>query len=516
MTTLYFDYVSNVLIILASRQMLYTATLFVLVLGVCALLKNRHPRLQMALWLLVLARALVPAGWSTSFSLRHLLEQWLPQIKYLDPWFHIQQLDYMVTLSSPVISQLPYVTWSMLIFGTWITTTLYLLLRLYRQRRNFKNIIIKSTAPKKPEHKSLFFHLQNQFNLRRQVRLVIGEANISPFTLGTLRPVIFLPREMLNTLDNQALTAVLAHEMAHVKRYDDLWGLFRHILQCLLFFFPVVWFTNRQIDEQKEIACDRMAVTSSRLSVGDYARSLLTIVTHFRSHGQLQASIKVPSLSLRRKSYRARLLALKHHSIKGLSSSSLAIFIALLTVMFVMPMGSQEAISETLQHHSQETLPKDLPLLAPPVQGGEVLAGFHGIDVRSPLGMGKIKVFHDGLDFKVPIGSPVFAMGDGVVTKVVNEPKDGIAMTSGGYVMIEHDNGVQANYNYVGNSPLRVNQHVKQGDHIGELLRVAFSPRDFPENEQQPRVPARVHISIRYQGVAIDPSQIIDLSQYDL
>ncbi len=514
MTTLYFDYVSNVLIILASRQLLYTATLFVLVLGVCALLKDRHPRLQMTLWLLVLVRALVPAGWSTSFSLRHLLEQGLPQIKYLDPWFHIQQLEYMTTLSSPVISQLPYITWSMVLLGTWLSTALYLLLRLYRQRRTFKRIIMQSTAPEETEHKSLFFHLQNQFKLRRQVRLVTGETNISPFTLGTLRPVIFLPRDMLNTLDQQALTAVLAHEIAHVKRYDDLWGLFRHILQSLLFFFPVVWFTNRQIDEQKEIACDRMAVTSSRLSVGDYANSLLTIVNHFRSHANFQTSLKVPSLSLRRKSYRARLLALKHHSIKGLNSSSLAIFTALLTLMFVMPMGSQEAISQTLRDHSQETLPKDLPHLAPPVKGGEVLAGFHEIDVRGPLGLGKIKVFHDGVDFKVPTGSPVFAMGDGVVTRVVSKPKDGIAMTSGGYVMIEHDNGIQASYHYVGNSSLGVNQRVKQGDHIGELLRVAFSPRDFPENSQQPRVPARVHISIRYQGVAINPAQIIDLSQY--
>ncbi len=514
MTTLYLDYVSNVLIILASQQLLYTTTLFVLVLCVCALLKDRHPRLQMTLWLLVLLRTLVPANWNSSFNLWYLLEQWSPQVQYFIPWLHIKQLELLEVFASPIIVALPYITWSMLLTFLWFATTLGLLLRLYHQRQKFKHIIKQGHTPDNPIHQSLLWKLEVQFKLRRQVRLITGRSRVSPFTLGTLRPVIYLPKDMLENLDHQALVAVLAHEMAHVKRYDDLWGLIRHTLQCVLFFFPVIWFTNRQIDEQKEIDCDRLAVSRSQLSVGDYASSLLTIVNHFRSHSRLQASIKVPGLSLRHKSYRARLLALKHYSIKSLSSGTLALSTALLIVLFVMPVGSHTTASHTLQQHSLSALPDNLPLLSPPVQGGTIYAGFHEIDVRAPLGMGTIQVFHDGLDFQVPAGSSVIAMDDGLVTHIINGPEDGIGLTTGGYLTIEHDNGMQANYQYVGNSPLQINQRVQRGDLVGTLLRAPFSPRDFPENAEEPRVPARVHIRLRYQNVAIDPAHVIDLSQY--
>ncbi|WP_390618471.1 M56 family metallopeptidase [Maricurvus nonylphenolicus] len=510
MTTLYLDYVSNLFIIMTSRQLAYTASLFMLVLCVCALLKDRHPRLQMTLWLLVFVRALIPAHWSTSFNLRHLLEQWLPQVKYFDPLFQLHQLDLIIHLSAPISVQFPYITWSMALLLAWISITTLLFIRLFNQRKQFRKIVQQSDVVTQASHLALFYHLHGKFKLRRTVSLVAGDANVSPFTIGTLRPVIYLPKEMLNSLDKQALMSVIAHEMAHIKRYDDLSGLARQLMQRVLFFFPVVWFTNRQIDEQKEIACDRMAVTSSKLTVGDYANSLLSIVKHFQN----QSSVKVPSLSLRRQSYRARLLALKHYSIKGLSSGSLALSAALLTILFIMPMGSQHAISHTLKLRSLQALPEPMPLLSPPVQGGELYAGFHDVDIRLPMGVGKMQVFHDGLDFMVPVGSPVFAMADGKVIKVVDQPEDGIAMTSGGYVLIEHTNGIEASYHYVGNSSLQPNQLIKQGEQVGELLRVAFSPRDFPENLEQPRVPARVHISTRYQDVAIDPSQVIDLSQY--
>lgn len=510
MTTLYLDYVSNLIIIMTSRQLTYTASLFILVLCVCALLKDRHPRLQMTLWILVFVRALIPAHWSTSFNLRHFLEQWLPDVKYLDPLFQLHQLDLLVYLSAPLFTQFPYITWSMTLLVTWFCISIGLFIRLFSQRKQFREIVKQSNKVSSTDHLALFHHLYAKFNLRRRVDLVAGNTNVSPFTIGTLRPVIYLPKEMLNSLDQQALTSVIAHEMAHIKRYDDLSGLARQILQRVLFFFPIVWFTNRQIDEQKEIACDRMAVTSSKLSVGDYANSLLSIVKHFQS----QSSAKVPSLSLHRQSYRARLLALKYYSMKGLSGSSLALSSALLIILFIMPMGSQEAISHTLKLRSLHTLPENLPKLSPPVLGGTLDAGFHDVDIRLPMGIGKMNVFHEGLDFQVPIGSPVFAMADGKVIKVVTQPEDGIAMTSGGYILIEHSNGILASYHYVGNSPVKPDQLVKQGDLVGELLRVPFSPRDFPENHEHPRVPARVHVSIRYQDVAIDPTQVIDLSYY--
>lgn len=97
-----------------------------------------------------------------------------------------------------------------------------------------------------------------------------------PTAVGWLRPAILLPASAFTGLTPQQLEAVLAHELAHVRRHDYLVNVLQTGVETLLFYHPAVWWVSRQIRAEREHVCDDMAV---RLT-GDamtYARALTRI-----------------------------------------------------------------------------------------------------------------------------------------------------------------------------------------------------------------------------------------------
>src|SRR5207253_10299038 len=95
-----------------------------------------------------------------------------------------------------------------------------------------------------------------------------------PAVVGWLRPVILLPASALTGLTPQQLDVLLAHELAHVRRYDYLVNLVLSVIEMLLFYHPAVWWVSRRVREEREHCCDDMAVPAC----GDahfYATALL-------------------------------------------------------------------------------------------------------------------------------------------------------------------------------------------------------------------------------------------------
>lgn len=102
--------------------------------------------------------------------------------------------------------------------------------------------------------------VKSSFGVSREVRLVVTAAVSEPGVWGVLRPVVVLPEGVAERLDDAELETVFMHELAHVKRWDNLAGSFQRALCCLFWFHPVVWFINRQLLAEREQACDDMVV----------------------------------------------------------------------------------------------------------------------------------------------------------------------------------------------------------------------------------------------------------------
>src|SRR5690349_13234356 len=117
----------------------------------------------------------------------------------------------------------------------------------------------------------------------RSVRLLATDRVDSPSVIGWLRPVILAPVGMLSGLAPQQVEALLAHELAHVRRHDYLVNVLQGIAESLLFYHPAVWWISNQIRTEREHCCDDLAVEAS----GDvlvYARALAALESMRPAH----------------------------------------------------------------------------------------------------------------------------------------------------------------------------------------------------------------------------------------
>jgi Zn-dependent protease with chaperone function len=114
--------------------------------------------------------------------------------------------------------------------------------------------------------------------VRRPVRVLESSIVRVPTVIGWLRPAILVPSIALTGLTPHQLRAVLAHELAHVRRHDYLVNVLQAVFESLLFYHPAVWWVSRRIREEREYCCDDVAIRVCGDCVG-YARALSSLDT---------------------------------------------------------------------------------------------------------------------------------------------------------------------------------------------------------------------------------------------
>ncbi|HEY2465308.1 MAG TPA: M56 family metallopeptidase [Steroidobacteraceae bacterium] len=115
--------------------------------------------------------------------------------------------------------------------------------------------------------------LQRRLGVSRTVRYVCSKVAESPAVFGWLKPVVVLPLSALAGLSPWQVEAIIAHELAHIKRWDLMVNAFQIATETLLFYHPAVWWVNRVIRNEREHCCDDVAVEACG-NAHDYARAL--------------------------------------------------------------------------------------------------------------------------------------------------------------------------------------------------------------------------------------------------
>lgn len=115
--------------------------------------------------------------------------------------------------------------------------------------------------------------LTQRIGLRRVPRVAICTRAGEALALGFLRPLILLPAAWLTELPPEVLRAVLAHELAHIRRRDVWVNLLQRVIETLLFYHPAVWWISRRVRAERELCCDDLAVTATGGRV-EYAQAL--------------------------------------------------------------------------------------------------------------------------------------------------------------------------------------------------------------------------------------------------
>lgn len=145
-------------------------------------------------------------------------------------------------------------------FCLWLVGCALLALSWARKSRALTVSIRKGREVETGREADALRRVKSSFGVSRDVRLVLTTAVSEPGVWGVLRPVVVLPDGVAERLDDAELETVFMHELAHVKRWDNLAGSFQRALCCLFWFHPVVWFINRQLLAEREQACDDMVV----------------------------------------------------------------------------------------------------------------------------------------------------------------------------------------------------------------------------------------------------------------
>jgi beta-lactamase regulating signal transducer with metallopeptidase domain len=167
----------------------------------------------------------------------------------------------------------PFLPW---VVGAWLAGMLLLSVRLCGGWVLLQRLRRRHTRAVSGAWHDRFARLCQRLHLGRPVRLLESGLLGVPAVLGWLRPVILVPASALAGLPAAQLEAILAHELAHIRRHDYLVNLLQSVVETLLFYHPAVWWVSRRIRLERENCCDDMAVQvcGDRLV---YARALAAV-----------------------------------------------------------------------------------------------------------------------------------------------------------------------------------------------------------------------------------------------
>lgn len=115
--------------------------------------------------------------------------------------------------------------------------------------------------------------MAQRIGVLRPVRLLAAVRVDVPCTFGWLAPIILVPVGAMSDLSPEQVRAILAHELAHIRRHDYLANLVQSMIESLLFYHPAVWWVSRQIRIERENCCDDIAADACG-SPMTYARAL--------------------------------------------------------------------------------------------------------------------------------------------------------------------------------------------------------------------------------------------------
>lgn len=459
------------------------------------LLGRRLPYLQLALWSLVLVRAILPTGLAVPFSLRETLALRIPDLfGYVEFRLRIWDLGFAAA-SPPIWQALPWLTWHIAIVSLWVLVSAILLVHFLVRRRFFHRLLRRAETLRDPYLQASMQRWRSRYGIRRQVRLCVGAWPVSPFTLGLWRPAIYLPRRLLRQSSRQDLDAVIGHELAHVRRFDDFWVLFQGVLRALFFFLPPLLIAVDRLAQQRELVCDQMAVRHGSLSARQYARSLVRIFASTLPGQQQAASVHLGGALF----CSARIRAVGDAAREGARGIIVTVIVIALVATFILPMEphavGRAAQVEKFEQRAAARVPEHNPGFLWPLAQAEVGDGFGVVDPRTRVSYR----YHSGLDLLAPVGAEIRAMADGEVERVVQGARDRLSARTGGYMTIRHGQYL-AYYTYLKNPLLTTGDQVAAGQPIGRLGAVGYSPE---------RKPPHLHLEITRDGISIDPRAVL-------
>lgn len=163
-----------------------------------------------------------------------------------------------------------------ILVAIWIGVAALFLLRWWMTTQRLISTAMRTAVPPSARAVRALDDVRHRLGLQRSIDLISSPTCEAPAVVRVLRPVIILPADGCETLDDEELRSLLCHECAHVARHDNLLGVAEAVVCSLFWFNPLVWLAHRRIAAAREAACDER-VADAALPAETYVSALAKI-----------------------------------------------------------------------------------------------------------------------------------------------------------------------------------------------------------------------------------------------
>jgi bla regulator protein BlaR1 len=282
---------------------LWQSTLFAVVVGILVLLLRKHyAPARHWLWLAASMKFLIP------FSLLTGLGAQLGWTRA--PVITVRRVSIVVEEISrsfvPLDIGLPDNarpvspdTLTLILLAVWLCGCAFVLLRWLSRWRRVSATVRASLPLREGREFDALRRLERITGIRKPVELLSSESSMEPGIFGILRPVLLLPVGIADRLADAQLDAILAHELCHVRRRDNLMAALHMVVETVFWFHPLVWWLGARLVEERERACDEeVLLLGSEPQI--YAESILK-VCEFYLESPLVCSSGVTGANLKKR-----------------------------------------------------------------------------------------------------------------------------------------------------------------------------------------------------------------------
>lgn len=212
---------------------------------------------------------LLPASLPTQQEVQDLLPllPTLPALATSTSWW--AQVEDFIAPSLPLIVLM------------WWIGMVFFLLRLSVSYLWWNSLRHRQHLPVPAAWEDRFQTLKKSMKIGRRVQLRLSELVLGPVLIGQLKPLILLPIALVNQLSVKEVEAILAHELAHLQRYDYLLNAIQLFLEAVFYYHPAIWWLGTEIRMLREQCCDDLAIRYTGNSL-TYAKTLLAVAEHQR------------------------------------------------------------------------------------------------------------------------------------------------------------------------------------------------------------------------------------------
>lgn len=162
------------------------------------------------------------------------------------------------------------------VFTVWALLACIGLLRVMAAMWQVRRLRQASTEVSRQRLGRELTEIVDEFSKSRPVSVLVSQEVQVPTAVGFFKSAVVLPEWMLQEAGTEELRHVLLHELAHLRRRDDWTNLIQKIVKALLFFHPAVWWMDRELSMQREMACDD-TVLAQTASPRTYAECLARV-----------------------------------------------------------------------------------------------------------------------------------------------------------------------------------------------------------------------------------------------